>query len=394
MNPMNTQTNKPTKRIPHVRVLFTLATLCLIQSLIANVAFAQVKYSTFSRPDVTGTTGVSGIRGAGGQDVLITAGFHPNPTPTPTCSPGASPSSHGLLYVGPLSGGGNSGSWTVLDYPSSPGITVTGTILYGPDNLPPSNVRLVGSYTKCEDPDVRDHGALYQGPPDGSCNNCWQTIDFPISAVTPSPSPGEQIHNTIAHSNMGGLVVGNFDTDLVTGKAFVYDIAANSWKELKNEDAIPQWISITAYGIWYNGGTSYTIAGGYSETNSGGIDHGYLVNWDSATQTAAGWTKYDFENGQIRVQVSHFDGITTDNQGGYYLAGQYVGDTQPLVGGFFAHVRQMPHRQFGDAHWRQIVFPSSVLTTGDTVFENNVLGVYIPANGTPTSYLATVQGHR
>src|SRR5262249_20622373 len=154
-------------------------------------------------------------------------------------------------------------------------------------------------------------------------NNCWQTIDFPISAVTPSPSPGDRVHNTIAHSNMGGLVVGNFDTDLVTGKAFVYDIAANSCKELKNQDAIPQWISITAYGIWYNGGTSYTIAGGYSETNSGGIDHGYLVNWDSATQTASGWTKYDFENGQINVQVSHFDGITTDNQGGFYLTGQY-----------------------------------------------------------------------
>jgi hypothetical protein len=192
---------------------------------------------------------------------------------------------------------------------------------------------------------------------------------------------------------MGGLVVGNFDTDFVTGKAFVYDIGANSWKELINEDAVPQWRSITAYGIWYNGGTSYTIAGGYSEANSDGIDHGYLVNWDSATQTASGWTKYDFENGRIHVQVSHFDGITTDNQGGFYVTGQYVGDTQPLMGGFFGHIPRTPHRPFGDARWRQIVYPSSLLTTGDTVFENNVLGVCI-VNGTTTSYLATVQGHR
>jgi len=43
MNPMNTQTNKLTKRIPHVRVLSTLAALCLIQLFIANVAFAQAK---------------------------------------------------------------------------------------------------------------------------------------------------------------------------------------------------------------------------------------------------------------------------------------------------------------------------------------------------------------
>ena len=402
MNPMNTHTQKCKERVTHTRVLWTIAALCLLQPLCANISFAQVKYSPFNRPDVTGTTGVTGIRGAGGQNVLITAGFHPSPPPSPTpmstCSPAPSPDSHGLLYVGPLSGGGNSGSWTQLDYPSSAGITVTGTVLYGPDNLPPTNVRLVGSYTTCEDSQnntgIRNHGALYEGLPDGS--GTWQTIDFPIAQVTPSPFPGEEVHNTIAHSNMGGLVVGNFDTDLVTGKAFVYDTNANpgsEWTELRNDEANPQWRSITAYGIWYNGGTSYTIAGGYSETNSDGIDHGYLVNWDSATRTASGWTKYDFENGQIHVQVSHFDGITSDNQGGVYLTGQYLGDTLPPIGGFFAHVRRMPHRPFGEAHWRQIVYPFSGLTTGDTVFENNVLGVYF-LNGTSASYLARVQGHR
>src|SRR6516225_5113235 len=107
MNPMNTHIQDHKERPVHMRVLWTIAVLCMLQPLCANVSFAQVKYSTFSRPDVTGTTGISGIRGAGGQNVLITAGFHPNPTPTPTCSPGASPSSSGLLYVGPLTGGGN-----------------------------------------------------------------------------------------------------------------------------------------------------------------------------------------------------------------------------------------------------------------------------------------------
>jgi hypothetical protein len=391
MNPMNTQTSKPTKRIPHVRVFSTLAALCLIQSLIANVAFAQAKYSPFNYPQANGGSyGPTGIRSAGGQNVFVTGSVHPptptpTATPTPTCSPAPSPASHGILYEGPLNG---SGDWTVLDYPSSSNITVTGTVLYGPDALPPNNVRIVGSYTKCEDEGtgVRNHGLLYEGPTDGS--GTWQTIDYggPLR-------PGEQVLNTIVHSTMGGLAVGNFDTNLLIGRAFVYDIAAHHWTEL-----IKPSVSITAYGIWYNGGTSYTIAGGYSDANPNGIDHGYLANWDSATQMASDWTPYDFDNGpHTHVEVSHFDGITTDNQGGFYLTGEWAGDQagEHRLGGFFTHVPRMPHRPFGDARWRDIEYPSSVITTGNTVFENNVFGIYFVSLDSPFSgYIANVQGHR
>jgi len=381
MNPMNTQTNNPTKRIPHVRVFSTLAALCLLQSLIANVAFAQAKYSPFNYPQANGGSyGPTGIRSAGGQSVFVTGSVHPAlPSPTPTCTP----ASHGILYTGPLSG---DGSWTVLDYPSSSNITVTGTVLYGPDGLPAGNVRIVGSYTKCEDSQnntgVRNHGLLYEGPTDGS--GTWQTIDYGGPLL-----PGEHVINTIVHSTMGGLAVGNFDTDLLTGRAFVYDIAANSWKEL-----IKPSVSITAYGIWYNGGTSYTIAGGYSDADPNGIDHGYLANWDSVTQQASDWKRYDFDNGpHTHVEVSHFDGITTDNRGGFYLTGEWAGEQQ--LGGFFAHVPRMPHRAFGDARWRDIEYPGSVITTGNTVFENNVFGIYFLSLDSPFSgYIANVQGHR
>ena len=377
-------------KAPH-KILF--AALCLIQSLVANVAFAQAKYSPFNYPQANGGSyGPTGIRSAGGQNVFVTGSVHPvtsptpTPTPTPTCSPSPAPSSHGILYEGPLNGNGN---WTVLDYPSSPDITVTGTVLYGPDMLPPSDVRIVGSYTKCEDEGtgVRNHGLLYEGPPEGP--GMWHTIDY----GGPLP-PGEEVHNTIVHSTMGGLAVGNFDTDAVTGRAFVYDIAANSWVELRK----PLAISITAYGIWYNGGTSYTIAGGYSDGDPNGIDHGYLAHWDSATQHASDWTPYDFDNGpHTRIEVSHFDGITTDNRGGYYLTGEWAGDQagEHRLGGFFAHVPQMPHRPFGDARWRDIEYPSSVVTTGNTVFDNNVFGIYFLSGDTTFSgYIANVQGHR
>lgn len=373
---MNTQTNNP--RIPHVRVLSALAALCLIQFLVANVAFAQAKYSPFEYPQANGGSyGPTGIRSAGGQNVFVTGSIHPSPTPPPPCSV----ESDGILYEGPLSG---NGVWRVLNYPSSANITVTGTVLYGPDGLPLGNVRIVGSYTKCQDEgtNVRNHGLLYEGPADGS--GTWQTIDYggPLRS-------GEVVLNTIVHSTMGGLAVGNFDTNLLIGRAFVYDIAANHWEEL-----IKPSVSITAYGIWYNGGTSYTIAGGYSDANPNGIDHGYLANYDSSTRMALDWTRYDFDNGpHTHIEVSHFDGITTDNKGGFYLTGEWAGEQR--LGGFFAHVPQMPHRAFGDARWRDIEYPGSVITTGNTVFENYVFGIHFPTLGSPFSgYIANVQGHR
>src|SRR5207247_5968920 len=118
-----------------------------------------------------------------------------------------------------------------------------------------------------------------------------------------------------------------------------------------------------------------------------------LASWDAANRMASDCTRYDFVNGHTQVEVSHFDGITTDNQGGFYLTGEWAGGQQ--LGGFFGHVRRMPHRAFGDAHWRDIEYPSSVVTTGNTVFENNVLGIYF-VSGDPTfsGYIANVQGHR
>jgi hypothetical protein len=236
-------------------------------------------------------------------------------------------------------------------------------------------VRLVGSY-KLSDSQF-DHGLLYEGPPDGS--GTWQTLDY--------PSVGETVLNTIAHSTMGGLVVGNFDTNLTRGRAFIYDIHKQSWIELTKSGAV----SITAYGIWHDGGTHYTIAGGYSDGNLMGIDHGYLVNWDSATQTSSGWTSYDFGNGRIRVDISHFDGITGDNRGGYYLTGDWLGVIPPHAGGFFAHVSRMPDGAFGQARWVPIAYPSSLLTSGNTVFENNVLGVYtVSGSSVVDGYVAVV----
>ncbi len=343
----------------------TLFSVAILTVLCANSSFAQVDYSTFNYPGAMGgSTFLTGVRGAGGGNVYVTGTFRPQD----------SQDTQGLLYQGLLNG---VGQWAVLNFPSSPSITVTSTALYGPNTRSPNKVRLAGSYKQSETGQL-DHGLLYEGPPDGS--GTWRTLDY--------PSVGETVLNTIAHSTMGGLVVGNFDTNLLTGRAFIYDIHNNSWMELVKPGAV----SITAYGIWHNGGTRYTIAGGYSDGNSMGIDHGYLVNWDSATQTPSNWTSYDFENRHIGVAISHFDGITGDNHGGFYLTGDWVSVVPPQAGAFFAHVHRMPNGEFGEARWKPIVYPSSDATSGNTVFENNVLGVYtVNGSSVVNGYVAVVQ---
>ncbi len=167
-----------------------LLALAILTILCANISFAQVDYSTLNYPGgaMGSSTFLTGIRGAGGENVYIT-GFYALAGET---------NGQGLFYQGLLDG---SGDWTLLNFPSSPGVTVTSTTLYGPDALSSNNVRLVGSYKTQETGDF-DHGLLYEGPTDGS--GTWQTIDFPIAAATPSPSPGEQVLDTLAHSTMGG----------------------------------------------------------------------------------------------------------------------------------------------------------------------------------------------
>src|SRR6185436_5138971 len=97
-------------------------------------------------------------------------------------------------------------------------------------------------------------GCLYEGLLDGS--GIWTQI---------LPTSDKPVINTICHSTMHNLIVGNYDTILIAGKAFIYDIEKHTYYDIIKPGAQ----SITAYGIWYNGGESYTICGGYTELNPG-----------------------------------------------------------------------------------------------------------------------------
>lgn len=277
--------------------------------------------------------------------------------------------------------------WNVLT-PVFPGQTVTSSTFYGPNtpsfdpSLGDGEVRAVGSYKYAEGlsgPDF-DHGMIYQGPANG-VGGTWTQID-----ATSLVGAGDTLLDTIAHSTMGDLVVGNYDTSLSTGHAFIYDMASDQWTDLNPAGSL----SVTAYGIWQNGdstSTSYTIAGGYSDLNSLGLDAGYLVDYDSATHAFSHFTTFEFDNQPLAALISHFDGIT-GTADGYNLTGDFVrGETE---GAFFAQIERRADGSFAEPLWTEIAYPGEdvTFTSGNTVIDDTVLGIYL-AGGETHSFVAS-----
>ncbi len=333
----------------------------------AETLFPTVKYYTFPSYDSTPSNYITGIRGVTDTSNVYISVIWPSTT-----------NSLGLVYAGPLSGQG--GQWYQLNYPSSSGVTVKSTTLYGPNNGRSSGaINVVGSFTS-EQGGSNSFGLLYQGPlTDGNNPNNW-TVLTPPSAMS-----------TIAHSNMGDLVVGNYNVNgNPAGKAFVYNIKTKTYFTLSKQGAV----SITAYGIWYNGGTSYTIAGGYSNLDIQGLDIGYVADFDSSTNAITNWTSYSYNNLPIDSVVSHFEGITSDGKGGYNLAadvdaiGSLVSGNQPA----FVNISRLGTGFSSVAKWTDIFYPGAKLASANTVFENNLLGVYSNTSGLDqvNSFVATV----
>ena len=159
---------------------------------------------------------------------------------------------NGLLYIGPISGAG--GTSYSVNYPDA-----YSTSVYGPDVVDGNVLRLVGSYRATRA--ARSRASSSRGrPPTSRFASDYQTIDYPGATYT------------YVHSTMGDLAVGNADgpegnAPLGTGHAFIYSV---SQAQILTDIVYPGSTSTTAYGIWYNGGTSYTIAGGYSMLGSPG----------------------------------------------------------------------------------------------------------------------------
>ena len=173
--------------------------------------------------------------------------------------------------------------------------------------------------------------AASAAPPPSASSSYWDHIVggpgtnaavwyVPTASLT---NVGVSVCNTIPHSTMGDLVVGNYDLttntsqpipNAGTGNAFIYHITSKTWTILAPTNAGTAPSGTTAYGIWQNGSNSsfYTIAGGAS---SNGTNTAFLVDYNADTRTFNNLTYFADTN---TPGFTHFEGIT-GRDGGYNL---------------------------------------------------------------------------
>ena len=201
-------------------------------------------------------------------------------------------------------------------------------------------------------------------------------------------APGQQVttlvgdptaFNTIAHSNFGNQVVGNWDiANLAPGNAFLYNIATGSMTTINRPvGASPTGFafSTTAYGVYGN-----HIAGGSTDLRDGPV-RAYILN-----QGTGLYTLYDAPNtgsGPGPV-VTHFEGITG---GGRANTFNLVADSVDSNG---VHAWAVHVDAAGVATWTELkVLPHGSVTSGNSIYGSTAIGVYTvtdPTTGATTTY--------
>jgi hypothetical protein len=291
----------------------------------------------------------------------------------------------GLLYVGPLAGGGAS---YLVDNP-----VATSTSVYGPDNLGNGRLRLVGSYKQANDT-IYNHGFVWEGRlSDLPSGGKFRAINYPGATYQ------------FTHSTMGDLAVGNADgpgkggkSPIGPGVAYIYDVKKGAFI---TNIVYPGSKSNTAYGIWYNGGTRYTICGGYSPKRTNNLrnqgrplDQGraFLVDYDSRTNTFSNWATYRYRNSKrSKTYITHFEGISSAEDGVYTMNADSVkrGSSGPAQGSWVS-VRRLPDGTFSKAQWVDLNFDGERrgVTSSNSVYGNNVVGLVVTDQ--PFAYQAIV----
>ncbi len=294
-------------------------------------AQAQLDFKTYQYGTSAITT-VTGIRGdnmtgnysyAGGTGGLLFGLSGDSIAPFPSAAAGAS------------------------NYPGA-----TSSTPYGPSFGSASGIlRVVGSYiTAASNP--YDLGYLYDA------------AKAPGSQLSTLIYPGGDTLYTIAHSNFGNQVVGNYDTRFATGNAFVYDIPTGTFTTNNKPGAV----STTAYGVYGN-----RIAGGFADPTL----HGYIYN-----QSTRLFTTYDAPG----AVVTHFEGITSGGRANTY---NLVADSVDINGN--PHAWAVHVDAAGLATWTEIAVPGASVTSANSTYGGYVIGVYVE-NGVTRAYLVNVPG--
>lgn len=231
------------------------------------------------------------------------------------------------------------------------------------------------------------YGFLYQGNRNNFNNAAnYTTITYPNASYN------------YLHSTMGGLVVGNFDsTNTVTGSsARIYSVAVSNFI---NQIIYPGSLTDSAYGIWWNGGTSYTICGGYSTNlyahlvnQSQPIGKAFLVDYDSSKTGDEAFTHWaTFFYPAHTNYFSHFEGISAVYPGSYTLSATTIDNTDS--NNIFASLVIVPRQangSFGTSTWVPLTISNTILY-GNSVYGYNIIGVMQPNTGDTQAYQTTTQ---
>jgi hypothetical protein len=341
---------------------------------------------------------VTGVRGESAQSAVLTGGVNQGTGLNPAVP---------FLVEAPLTGPITSSVSTF----TPPFTAYKDGLFYGPDthmfnpsSIPSGDVRAVGSYETTSKNGVVNQGMVYLGPVTGS-GGSWTTIDVPangqsvVGRARACRVSGSNcfVMDTIPHSTMGDLVVGDYDLNVggahraVSANAFIYNLRSHRWTLLKLGGSMAN--GTTLYGIWQNGGDrspSYTVAGGASvRQHPKALQRAFLMNYNERTGSFGAPRYFSYNNNP--TLLTHFEGITSV-PGGFNVVAQTANDKVGM-----AYIPVKRNRTFGPARWFAVGVSSSSLcsggcsmVTGNTVYRNRVMGIYIPtASKIPNSYLET-----
>ncbi|WP_156922227.1 autotransporter outer membrane beta-barrel domain-containing protein [Azorhizobium doebereinerae] len=265
----------------------------------------------------------------------------------------------GTTYTGGLLYNQTTGTWSAFPTATANGSNYPGAIVsspYGPGFGSQYGIlRAVGSYqTTATSP--YDTGYLYDAA--AAPGQTLTTLQYPSGA---SPTLF-----TIAHSTFGNQVVGNYDTRLATGNAFIYDIKTGTYTTNNKPGAV----STTAYGIWGD-----KISGGFFEASLPSVEHGYIYD-----KTTGVFTQYDHP-GSVGT---HFEGIV-----GAGRAGEYNLVTNWITADGKTHPAIMHVAADGTVTWYEITIPGTVVSA-NSAYGDTVVGIVV--NGAVYGYIATMPG--
>ena len=317
-----------------------------------------------------GVSAWQGIRSLGSNEYVLCGTTNPNPN-----------TGNGLIYIGNINC--IDGITYYLNVPNS-----LGTSVYGPDyNKETGYYTFVGSYL---DYNQNNQGFLFQG----TLDQLKKSNNFIY------PSVNQYYNTNFLHSNSNGLIVGNSGNTNKNNEtiSYIYDI--NNLHKVKTQIKYPNSKTTTTYGIIYNGNNNYSIVGGYSTksvsidkiyTQNGiiPIDNAFIVTYNSSSNTFSNWTTIDFGNNL----VSHFEGISKNNDGSYSINADVVDIKRSLlpIGYFLTITMDLSGKYlYNLSNGLQLLYDTNGFSSSNSVADNKVVGLYVGSDGTKVSYQAEI----